>query len=356
MGKSAAASQAWRIRLVLLSLVLQCAAAAPVCAGYPDKPITLVLPYPVTGSAEIAGTPASNKVLKAMQSHAVPPLTELLAVQLQLEVPLVLGQPLVLERRPRSRALEGIRHVAQAAPDGYRLLLSGSDHWPIYPRLSKKAGLTPDKALMPVALFARMPVALIAHDRFPASNVHELMHHARSRPGQFNYGTAGEFSIGHMAGELFKTAAGIDIVHVSFNGGTAAINALAKRQVDIAFVALPAVLPFLGNAKLKLLGLAERERYPTLPQAPLIAESGLKGFEVRGWYGVFAPQGTPHDVIARISGGVAAAAAAQQTRQLLLDQGLLAMHLPAAAFDALVRAESARWVELLNIPDAPPLR
>lgn len=327
----------------MLSLLV----AVPVFAGYPERPITLVLPYPVTGSAEIAGAPAINKVLRAMQSHAVPPITDILASQLQQEMPSVLGQPLVLERRPRARALEGMRHVAHAAPDGYRLLLSGSDNWPLYSRLNS------NKPLLPVALFARMPVALIAHDRFAADSVHELMRHARSRPGQLNFGTAGEFSIGHMTGELFKTAAGIDIVHVSFNGGTAALNALAKRQIDIAFVALAAALPYMGNGKLKLLGLAERERYPSLPQAPLIAESGLNGFEVRGWFGVFAPQGTPQHVIARISDGVAAAAQAQPTRQLLLVQGLLSMHLPAADFAALVHAENGRWAELIKGSNSP---
>jgi tripartite-type tricarboxylate transporter receptor subunit TctC len=333
--------------LGMLCLILPLMGAVPVYADYPEKPITLVLPYPVTGSAEIAGAPAINKVLRAMQSHAVPPITDILASQLQLEVPSVLGQPLVLERRPRARSLEGMRNVAHAIPDGYRLLLSGSDNWPLYSRL------TTNKALMPAALFVRMPVALIAHDRFAADSVHELVRLARSRPGQLNFGTAGEFSIGHLTGELFKTAAGIDIVHVSFNGGTAALNALAKRQIDIAFVALAAALPYMGNGKLKLLGLADRERYPTLPQAPLIADSGLKGFEVRGWFGVFVPQGTPQDVIARISDGVAAAADSQPTQQILLAQGLLSMHLPAAEFSALVRAEGKLWADLIKGSNVP---
>lgn len=338
------------IRLLKIFLILPLLAAVPVRAGYPERPITLVLPYPITGSAEIAGAPAINKVLRAMQSHAVPPITDILASQLQLEASAALGQPLVIERRPRARALEGMRNVANAMPDGYRLLLSGSDNWPLYSRLAS------NKALMPAALFVRMPVALIAHDRFAADSVPELMREARRRPGRLNFGSAGEFSIGHLAGELFNAAAGTDIVHVSFNGGTAALNALAKRQIDIAFVALAAALPYMGNGKLKLLGLAERERYPALPRAPLIAESGLTAFEVRGWFGVFVPAGTPPDIVARISDGVATAAQSQPTHLLLLAQGLLSMHQPAAEFAALVRFESERWADVLKAPKSPSQR
>lgn len=323
-------------------LILPLLAAVPAGAVFPERPITLVLPYPITGSAEIAGTPAINKVLRAMQSHAVPPITDILAAQLQLEASARLGQPLVIERRPRARALEGMRNVAHATPDGYRLLLSGSDNWPLYSRL------TSNKALMPAALFVRMPVALIAHNLFAADSVPELIREARRRPGRLNFGSAGEFSIGHLAGELFNAAAGIDIVHVSFNGGNAALNALAKRQIDIAFVALAAALPYMGSGKIKLLGLAERERYPALPHAPLIAESSLKAFEVRGWFGVFVPTGTPPEIVARIGEGVAAAAESQPTHQLLLAQGLLSMHLPAAEFAALVRFESGLWTDVLK--------
>lgn len=333
----------------LLCVVLQCGIAAPAGAGYPEKPLTLVLPYPVTGSAEIAGTPVINKVLKTMQSHAVPPLTDVLAAQLQLGMSAVLGQPVILERRPQGRALDALRHVARAAPDGYRLLLGGSDN-PMLPGILAQSS---SRALLPVALVAHMPVALVTHGGLAVDNVHALIRLARSRPGQLNFGTAGEFSIGHVAGELFKNAAGIDAVHVPFNGGTAAVEALVKRQVDYAFVALAAVLPFLESGKLRLLGLAEREPYPTLPGVPLLAGLGPENFEVRGWYGVFAPPGTPREVVARINAGVVATTADRQTRQLLFARGLRAEYLPAADLAVLVEAENRRRIRLTSAPIAP---
>jgi tripartite-type tricarboxylate transporter receptor subunit TctC len=343
-----------RIRSTLLLLALLCWVAPPAAAGYPEKPITLILPYPVTGSAEVAGAPAINKVLKTMQSHAAPPLTDVLVTEMRFGMSAVLGQSVVVERRSRGRALEAMHHVAHAAPDGYRLLLGGSDNLPLHLPLPGVPPLYAERTLLPVAMVARMPVALITRRGLAAVDVHELIRHARRRPGHLNFATAGEFSIGHVAGELLKKSAGIHVVHVPFNGGIAAVDALVKRQVDFAFVALAAAMPFLDNGRLRLLGLAEREPYPTLPHAPLIAGPDAVDFEVGGWYGVFAPPGTPPAVVARISAGVAAATAAQQTRQALLARGLLALHLPATEFAVLVQAEGKRRIRLTNAPATLP--
>lgn len=322
--------------------------AASATAAYPDKNIRLVNPYPVAGPADIAGSVPVNRVLRLMQNHATPALTDTMAEQVRLALAYGLGRTVTLERRPRQRMLEAHRHVAQAAPDGHTLLLSGNASFVIHPRLARNGTFDPRGELAPVALVARMPMVLIASTQSGFKSIADLVEAARGHPGRLHYGSSGDYSTAHLAGELFGALAGIRLVHVAYNGGTAAVNAVLAGQVETAFVALPAALPHLHAGRLHALGIATRERFPGLPGLPTIGESDLPGVEASAWYGLFAPAHTPREVVARLDDEIAASLHTRQSRALWLAQGVQAVHVGAADFDELLHSEREKWLPVIN--------
>lgn len=332
--------------------VLLAALTAAQAAAYPEKEIRLINPYPATGPVDIAGSVAANKVLRMVQSYSAPSLTDLLAWQIRAALSSGFDKPVSVERRARRRTIEGHQHVAQAIPDGYTLLLSGNSTMVIHPQLVRESPFNPMRDFAPVARVARMPIVLVASARFPPDSVQQFIERARSMPGRLHLGSSGDFSTAHLAGVLFNHLAGIEVEHVAFNGGAAAVNAVMAGQVETALVPLPAALPYVNSGGLRLLGIAERERFSTLPNLPTISEAGIPGFEVSAWYGLFAPAGTPRAVITQLNEHIAAELRSADTRKLLLGQGLQAAHLGAEEFSRLLRAERERWAPLIH--SSPP--
>jgi len=323
----------WQTCFMALGII-----GAPAFAENAGKSIRLVMPYPVTGSFEIAGTVRTNKVITVMKSYGAPALTDVIAAQLQRALVGSLGQHVLVERRSRMQSLEAARYVVHAAPDGYTLLLSGSSevfrHRNVYDPSAEDVG----PAIVPVAMFARMPFVLIARTALTLRNARDLVQLARLKPGQLSLGSAGESSIGWFVARRFAEMAGVSFLHVPFNGGTTAASAIIKNETDVAIVALPAILPLLASSRVRVLGIADLERHPIIPLVSTISEEGLKNFEIFGWYGVFAPAGTARSVLDRMSAAIAASTRQENTRALLVSQGLRSSYLPTPAFRAMVRA------------------
>lgn len=335
-------------RWITAGFVALSASAVGAAAAYPEKEVKLVNPFPVTGPADIAGSTTVNKVLRVMQNHAAPPVTDVLASHLRQTLSFALDKPVALERRSRWRTIEGHRYVAQAAPDGYTLLLAGNGTIIIHPQVVRDVAFQPLQDLTPVALVARMPMVLITAAGSNVRSVQQFVEQARAAPGRLHLGSSGDFTTAHLAGALFKSVTGTALEHVSYNGGAAAVRGVIAEQIEAAFVPLPAVLPYAGNARLRALGIADHERHPALMDVPTFAEAGAAGVEISAWYGIFAPAGTPRAVIAHINARIATELHSDSTRRLMASHGLHATHLSAEEFAARLQFETRRWAPLID--------
>lgn len=336
--------------LPAILLLIAATTAAGACAA---DGIRLINPYPAAGPADLAGSVPINRVLRLMQNHAAPAITDTLANQVQQALAYSLRQTVEIERRPRQATLEAHRYVAEAAADGRTLLLSGNASIVILPRLADDGSAPARGTLVPVAQIARMPVVLITGAGSGLRTMGQLIAAARTAPARLHYGSSGGYSTAHLAGVLFAQRAGIRLVHVPYNGGTAAVNAVIAGQVESAFVALPAALPYLRSGQLHALGIATRERYPQLPNLPTFSETGFPGFDAAVWYGLFVPAATPQHIVAHLDSEIDANLHGPQSRALWLGRGVQAVHVGAAAFATLLREERARWVPVIDTIAAP---
>jgi tripartite-type tricarboxylate transporter receptor subunit TctC len=318
------------------------------CHAYPDRPLTLVVPFPASGSADISGNPPITKLIKMMQTLSTPSLTDVLAQDLSYKLGGALGQPVHLKRRPSGKTVGGARYAAQAAPDGYTLLFAGNPTITILPSLYQRLSFDPMRDLIPVANMVRMPIALITASDNPAKTVRDVIEHAQFMPGQINYAAVGDSTTAHLTGELFCAATGIDIVHVNYNGSLPAINAIITRNVEFGFVPLTAVLPFFEGGKVRIIAVASDLRHPAVPEVPTIAESGLDGFEVNGWFGVFAPARTPGAIVSLLNYEINRTLSEESQQHMLSGKGLLAAPGTPEDFQALIEKDRERWAHLLK--------
>lgn len=318
------------------------------CHAYPDRPLTLVLPFPASGSTDISGSPPISKLINMMQTLSTPSLTDVLAQDLAHTLSVALAQPVNLKRFPSGKTIAGARYAAQAAPDGYTLLFAGSPTFTIFPSLYRRLPFDPMRDLLPVANMARMPIALITASDNPAKSVRDVIKRARFMPGQINYAVVGDGTTAHMAGESFRTASGIEIVHVSYNGSLPAINAVITRNIEFGFVPLTAVLPFIKGGRVRIVSIASARRHPAVPEVPTIAESGLDGFEAGGWFGVFAPARTSGATVSLLNYEINRALSEESLQRTLSGMGLLAAPGTPEEFRALIENDRGRWAHLLK--------
>jgi tripartite-type tricarboxylate transporter receptor subunit TctC len=326
------------------------AAAAGAQTAYPDRPLTVINPYPSTGSPDISGTPRITKLIKMMQTLSTPSLPDQLAQQLVFILGGTLGQVPQLERVPKGNTANGARQAARAPADGHTLLFIGSQPVTITPVFQPRLAPDPLKGLVPVALLARMPIALIAARAHPARTVQEVIERARRDPGAVTAGSAGDGTTSHLTAELFRQRAAPGLVPVSYNGSVPAMNAVITGQVEFGFVPLAAVLPILGGGKLKLLGIASPERHPALPEIPTIAESGVPGFEAEGWFGVFVTAGTGASIVSLLNYQINRGLREDARRREWIALGLLPALGTAEEFQALIEQDRMLWAGLLR-PD-----
>lgn len=317
-------------------------------AAYPDRPVRLILPFPATGSTDISGIPRISKLLRIMQNVSAPSLTDNMVQQLQQTLAGALGQPVKLLRRARGKTNTGTRFVAQSSADGYTLLFADNPTVTVFPELNPNPSFDTLTALVPVAMFARMPIALITVADRPQESLRDVIERARRFPGTINYASAGDSSTSHLTGELFAAMSGAQIVHVNYNGSLPAMNAVLTGQVELGFVPLPAVMPYLGGGKIRIIAMASGTRHPAVAGIPTIAEAGVAGFDASGWFGVFAPALTPDTVVSLLNYDINRALSEDSLQRSLIAQGMLPAPGSSEEFRVQVENDRKRWTRVLK--------
>jgi tripartite-type tricarboxylate transporter receptor subunit TctC len=320
LGASVIASVLARA-LVALAIVAHC---APALAQFPDKPIRLVVPFPPGGGADnLARTIAP----KAAQ---------------------ILGQPIVIDNKPGAGGNIGAVEVARAPADGYTLLHGTNGTHGINHALYAKPGFDPVKDFVPIARWTVIPAMLVVHPSVPAGNAQELVAYLKANPNRVSFGSAGNGTTSHLAGTLFGNLTGTDIVHVPYKGGGPALAGLLAGDVQMMVELMVSVYPNAKAGKLKGLAVTTKERVPTAPELPPLAESGVPGFEIAATDGVYAPAGTPKAIVDRLNAAFRQALEDAQVRDSLASRG--AFPVPGTPEDlaAHVAREYPMWIKLVK--------
>jgi len=311
------------LALLLMSLpVLLVTAPASGQGSYPDKPVRIIVPFPPGGPADSLARIIGDRLSAS------------------------LGKSFVVENKPGAGGNIGMEMGAKAAPDGYTLTLAPTGNLTIAPSLYSKLPYDPAKDFAPITVLASVPNVLVVHPSVPAKNLRELIAYAKANPGKLNFASPGSGSGPHLAGELLKSMAGIDMVHVPFNGVSPAMNALLGGQVQVFFAQSSVALQHVKNGTVVALGVASTKRIAAAPDLPTIAEQGLPGFEVTSWYALVAPAGTPAPIVDRLYAEIAKALAAPDVREKIGGLGADPVGNTPAEFAAMQHAEAARWAKL----------
>jgi tripartite-type tricarboxylate transporter receptor subunit TctC len=253
-----------------------------------------------------------------------------------------LGRSVLVENRPGAGTNIGNQFVAQAKPDGHTLLLGGIS-LAINPHVYKNLPYDPIRDLLPVRLVARMPNVVVVSAGGPVSSVSDLVRLARANPGRFNYASPGSGTSVHLAAELFKAMTETNLVHVPYKSSPASAAAVLAGEVLVAFENMPIVLGPVKAGKLRALAVTTSGRSPQLPDVPTLAESGVKGYDVSGWFGLLAPAGTPPEIVRALDGAARRALSSPETRDRIYGLGAESVDEGPEAFAALIRSESAKW-------------
>jgi tripartite-type tricarboxylate transporter receptor subunit TctC len=304
------------------------AAFATVASGalaetFPAKPVRLVVPFAAGGTSDAVSRLVGDELAKLWKV------------------------PVVVDNRPGAGGNIGSEAVARSAPDGYTLLMGTVATHGINATLYKRMPFDPVKDFEPVSLVASTPSVLMVNPKLPINSVPELIAHAKTRLLQLNFGSAGNGSSHHLAGEMFNALAGVKMTHVPYKGTAAAITDLIGGQIQLTFDTLPSALPHVRAGTLRALAVTSRERYPTLAQLPTVA-STVPNFEIESWYGVLAPAGTPREVVARIGADIAAVVNQPAMREKLLTQGARPVGSSPEQFAAHIQAELKKWARVVK--------
>ena len=290
---------------------------------YPSRPVRIVVPFAPGGPNDIIVRLVAQKLTETW------------------------GQPFVVENRPGAGGNIGTDFVAKAAPDGYTLLSVGPGSLVINPLIGKVAYDTM-RDFAPVTVMARAPNALVAHPSLPARSVKELIELARTQPGKVNYGSGGNGSTPHLAGAMFAAMAGIALTHVPYKGTAPATADLIGGQVQIAFLGIPTVLPYVKSGKLRILAVTGKHRSPELPGVPTVDEAGVPGYELSPWYGLLAPAGTPREIVVRLGDEVSRSLRTAEMKEKLAMQGAEVVGGSPEEFAALIQADSSTWSRVVK--------
>jgi tripartite-type tricarboxylate transporter receptor subunit TctC len=288
-------------------------------AAFPDKPVKIVIGFP-------AGGP--------LDQHA-----RLLTDRLQA----VLGQPVIVDYKPGAGGSVGAEAVAKSAPDGYTLMLANTGVAVINGALYAKLPYDTLRDFTPIARTAMQPLALLVTPKLPVQNLRQFVDYARARPGQLNYGSAGNGGISHLVPEMFKSATGIFMVHIPYRGSAPAFTDLMGGQVQFMAESIPQAANYHKQGKVLALAVTSAARNPALPEVPTVIEAGIKGFEVVGFYGFLAPAGTPKEVIARLSDAFRQVLTSPEVRERMVSQGADPAFLGSEDFAKFLAAETPRW-------------
>lgn len=320
---------------VLLFLGCVCCYSAALHAagtrdeGYPTKPMRMICPSAPGGTTDLTARLVAQKLTDAW------------------------GKQVVVDNRPGTGGMIGTELVARAAPDGYTLLLGTITSHAISPALNKHLSFDPIKDFSPVSLVVSSPQLLAVNPSMPVRTVQDLVALAKSKPGQLNYGSAGNGNSSHLVVELFKGATGINIVHVPYKGSGPAITGVVANEVQMIITGVLALSPHLKSGRLRGIAVTSAKRVPVFPQLPTFMESGIKNFDVSSWFGVFVPAGTSKTIIAKLNDEIRKMLEDSELRKRLTDQGAEPVRDSPEEFTAFVKSELARWDKVVKDAHIP---
>ncbi len=312
-------------RIFVLLLVLALTPCLAYAQAYPSKPIRLVVPYPPGGPLDIMARAIGQKLTEAW------------------------GQPVVVDNRAGAGGNIGADLVAKSPADGYTLLMGAVATHAINPTLYGKLAYDPVRDFAPVALVAQVPNILVVNPSVPVKSVRELIDLARARPGYLNFASGSTGSTGHLAGELFNTMAGVEMVHIPYKGGAPAMADLLAGQVQLMFDNLANALPNVKAGRLRALAVTTLKRSPAMPDLPTVAESGLPGFDLTTWFGLMVPAGTPPEIVAKLNAEIVRALNTKDMRERLEKMGAEPpVNNTPDNFAAFIRSEAAKYAKVVK--------
>ena len=313
------------LRQVVCAASIAVAVAGPAFAqGYPSKPIHIIVPFPPGGPSDFAA--------------------RLLAQNLS---PIV-GQPVIVENRAGGAGTTGTNAVAKSAPDGYTLLVATVGAMVIAPYVLPKLPYDPFKDFAPISNLVSGPTVLMVNSDLPVRSVQELIALAKAKPGGLTYGSTGVGQISHLNGELFKNLSGVDILHVPYKGAAPLTADMLGGQLSMYFATASDATGLADSGKLRALAVTSPNRMALLPQVPTMDESGLKGYSVANWNGIFAPAGTPAAVLEKLNGDISRAMSATEVKERVAAQGNSVVCDSTEDFAAYIRQEAARWSKVVR--------
>jgi len=308
---------------VFLALAAAVIPVAAQAAPWPDKPVTMIVPYPPGGTSDYVGRVVADKLGA------------------------VLGQPVIVDNRPGAGAIVGTSIAARAAADGYTILLTAPE-FTLNPAVREKVPYDAGKDFSPVALIASYPHVLVINPQVPAQNVQQLIALAKAKPGELNFASGGSGGSNHASGEFFKHTAGVQITHIPYKGNGPALTDLLTNRVQMLFTGYAPVEMQVKSGQLRAIGVTGPRRLAALPDVPTMAESGLNGYDFSTWYGVLAPAKTPRPVIDKLNESLRQVMAAPEVKDKLASLGADLTVSSPQAYGAMLQAEVARWATLVK--------
>ena len=310
--------------LCILALMF---AATSNAQPFPTKPIKIIVPFPAGGTVDFFARVISTKLSDA------------------------LGQSVLVENRAGAGGNIAAESVAKAAPDGYTLLM-GSEIIAINTSLYSKIGYDPVKDLAPITLVGTVPNILIVHPGLPVNSVNDLIALAKKTPGKISFASTGQGTSTHLSSELFKLMANVDMLHVPYKGGPPAIADLISGQVNMMFINMPTGITHVRSGKAKIIAVSSIKRVSQLPDVPTVDQAGVKGFETSAWSGLYAPAGTPADIINRLNVEVVKILKQPSVREQLMAQGAEPVGDTPEEFSRFTLAEISKWAKIIKISGA----
>ena len=310
------------LKALLIGLTLLCPTSA-MAQDFPNKPIRLIVPFPPGGPNDIIARVVGQRMSE------------------------ILKQSVIIENRSGQGGVAGTDAVAKSPPDGYTIAITSAGALAISPSMEKVSYETL-KDLQPITLVAKVPEMLVVATSVPANNMKELVALANSQPGKLNFASSGPGSLPHLAGELFKLTAKINIVHVPYRGAAPAVNDLLAQQVQMVFLDLPVLLPQIKAGKLKPIAVGAPQRVPSAPEVPTTAEAGMPNLLTENWYGMVAPAKTPPNIVAALNNAAVEAMKDPAVVEKLSSQGAILAGDSPEHFAAFIDSETKKWAKVIQ--------
>ena len=313
-----------RIASLTLALALSLVSMLAAAQAWPSKPIKYIVPFAPGGTTDILGRTIADKLSIA------------------------LGQPVVIENKPGAGGGLGAEFVAKAAPDGYTIMGGTISTHAINASLYKDLPYDPVKNFVPITLIARVPNMLVINPNVPAKNVQELVALLKANPGKYTFASSGNGTSQHLSGELFKIQAGVDMQHIPYKGSPPALQDVMGGQVTMTFDNITTAWPLAKDGKLRAVAVTTAKRSSIAPDVPTLAEAGLPGYEIGSWQGVFAPAGTPPEIVKRLNAEIVKIINSPDVQQRLSTLGAEPAPNTPEEFAAMVKLEVVKWADVVK--------